>query len=74
MTVDLDDDIILSGEPFKAGGLFFRAVCDKPGAIRLTWGSTTEWADWDPLDFAIVPASETPAIILRVTAGEFEGD
>jgi hypothetical protein len=71
MTVDVDE-AILSGEPFKAGDRWFRCVCERLGEIRLTWGPTADWANWNPLMFWIIPDDQVPATILRVSAGEID--
>jgi len=70
--VDTVDDTALTGEPFKAGDLWFRCVVERPGMIRLTWGSTDQWATWNVSDFLIVPEAEVPATIIR--ASTYEGD
>lgn len=69
----VDDDIILTGEPFKVGTRWFRAVCEKPGFVRLTWGRGDDWANWHPLDFWVVPEADTAASILLVSNGQVGG-
>ena len=72
MTIDTVDDTPFTGEPFKVDDRWYRCEVDRPGLIRLSWGKSEDWADWDPLDFAIVPEAEVPATILR--AAQYEGD
>lgn len=67
--VDTVDDTALTGEPFKVGEQWYRCEVDRPGLIRLTWGRSEDWADWDPLDFAVVPEADVPATILRLSKG-----
>jgi hypothetical protein len=68
------DSEMLTGEPFKVGSDWFRTVIEKPDFVRLTWGSTASWAEWDPLDFNIVPANEVAAAVLAAVASHAEGD
>jgi len=71
--VDTVDDTMITGEPFKAGDSWFRCVVEKPGEIRLTWGTTDQWALWDPLDFAVIPEETVPETVLALAA-TMQGD
>jgi hypothetical protein len=71
--VDTVDDSTLTGEPFKAGDDWFRCVVEKPGEVRMTWGPTADWADWDPLDFVVIPEDATALTVVALSS-TFKGE